>query len=165
MSRYEPLVQFLSAHGREVRLSFAEIERTLGRPLPPSARRHQAWWANSDSHTQAATWLAAGWQTEQVDLGGETVVFVRRAASAPTLKTGADDAGAIPIARADLSTGVRRAIADLMASEARDEAGAILALLDEAVAARRSARLSAFALGARRSGDSAAMIRADRDGR
>lgn len=167
MSIYEPLVQFLAAaRGGAVRLSFAEIERALGRRLPSSARKHQAWWANSDSHTQAATWMAAGWQTEQVDLGGETVVFARRARASAAVPAAARAGGdVVVLPRAQLSTGLRRAIDDLMAEDGLDETRAVLALLDEAVTARRAARLSAFAVGDGRSGDSAAMIRADRDAR
>jgi hypothetical protein len=62
------------------RLTFAEIERIMGRPLPPSARRHRAWWANerSGSHSHARSWLHAlpPRRTANVDLNGETADFV-----------------------------------------------------------------------------------------
>ena len=42
-------------------------------------RKHPAWWANSTSHPEARSgWLAAGWKTVDVDLGGERLLFVRQ---------------------------------------------------------------------------------------
>lgn len=80
MSRYEPLRQFLKAsEAAQTPLSFREVEKVLGRSLPASARKHPAWWANTRSHSHAASWLDAGWKTEAVDLGGERLVFVREA--------------------------------------------------------------------------------------
>jgi hypothetical protein len=165
MSRYESLVQFLDETGRaEVRLTFGEIERALGFPLPPSARRHQAWWANSDSHRQALVWMAGGWRTAQVDLATEKVVFERRDRKQSTAPASAAP-NMIPVARTALSTGARRAIADLVAERGLDEADALVALLDEAVASRRAERLRGFATGSAHPGDSASMIREDRDAR
>ena len=44
MAKYDPLHEYLAASTQLlVRLSFTEIERTLGDILPPSARRHQSW--------------------------------------------------------------------------------------------------------------------------
>ena len=61
----------------EATWTFAEIERIVGRPLPMSARKHRAWWANTDTHSQARTWLAAGWRVDAADLEAGTVTFVR----------------------------------------------------------------------------------------
>src|SRR5690606_13251972 len=55
-----------------------EIEKLLGHPLPASAYTHPAWWSNTGgSHVQAQAWLDRGFRTEQVDLAGEKLVFVR----------------------------------------------------------------------------------------
>ena len=59
----------------EWRSSFKEIEAIIGFRLPPSARKFPPWWANDPTHAQANAWLNAGWKTEQVDTGGERVVF------------------------------------------------------------------------------------------
>jgi hypothetical protein len=49
-----------------------------GHRLPASARRHRAWWANdATGHAHASAWLEAGYRTEQVDMAGEKLVFVR----------------------------------------------------------------------------------------
>lgn len=79
MSRYQALTRHLSARkeGR-VPMTFAEIEAILGAPLPGSARAHRPWWANSGhGHVQARGWLDAGYQSEQVDLAAERLVFAR----------------------------------------------------------------------------------------
>jgi hypothetical protein len=58
-------------------MSFVEIDDICG-GLPPSARRHRAWWANpaDDQHPHARAWLHAGWRVHNVDLEGEKVTFI-----------------------------------------------------------------------------------------
>ena len=47
MGVYDPLNAYLAKESDlVVRMSFAEVERVLGRPLPASARKHRAWWSN-----------------------------------------------------------------------------------------------------------------------
>lgn len=77
MSKYEPIRHYLSEAAREaVRMTFREMEAVLGFRLPASARRHPAWWANNPSNnTMTRQWLAAGYETAQVDIGRETLVF------------------------------------------------------------------------------------------
>ena len=62
---------------REATLSFNEIEAIIGRELPASAHRHRAWWANTDTHSQALTWLSAGWKVDAADLDAKEVTFIR----------------------------------------------------------------------------------------
>lgn len=62
-----------------VEMTFAAVERAIGRSLPASAHRHRAWWANDTSHSHASSWLDAGWRVETVDQRGQRVSF-RRAA-------------------------------------------------------------------------------------
>lgn len=59
--------------------SFKEIEAILGFRLPDSARRHRPWWANQKAggHSQALAWMAAGWETANVDLEAETLLLRR----------------------------------------------------------------------------------------
>jgi len=75
--KYEPLAELLRGETREAQtLSFAEVERILGSPLPPSARKHRAWWSNNPTgRMNAQAWISAGYRTEKVDLSGETVTF------------------------------------------------------------------------------------------
>ena len=81
MSKYQPLADYLSELSVDrVGLSFAEIERVLGEPLPLSARNHAAWWANSrtaDSHTWAHLWIGEGWEVDSLSLPNSNVEFRR----------------------------------------------------------------------------------------
>lgn len=65
----------------EWKTCFTEIERIIGSSLPPSARRDRGWWGNEESgsqQAQALAWLDAGWETVEVDLKAETLVFKRK---------------------------------------------------------------------------------------
>jgi hypothetical protein len=80
-SSYDGLRMYLSERPeRVVRLSFSEIERIIGRELPPSAKKHRAWWANEQSgpHVHARSWMNAipPRRTERVDFEAKTVDFV-----------------------------------------------------------------------------------------
>jgi hypothetical protein len=80
MSKYDPLAHFLRIQAKDhVLMSFAEVEKAIGRKLPPSAYDYQAWWSNHGgaSHVQAKAWLDAGFRTEQVDIEGQKLVFRR----------------------------------------------------------------------------------------
>ena len=80
MGKYDPFYRHLmSSTEPSLRFTFAEIERILGEDLPPSARRHQAWWANErgGTHVHALSWLDAGYETQRLDLNAGTVEFVR----------------------------------------------------------------------------------------
>jgi hypothetical protein len=78
-SRYQPLCDHLSnCKELVVRMTFGEIERTLGAALPDSARKYRPWWANeaAGTHVHARAWLDAGRRTTNVDLNAGTVEFV-----------------------------------------------------------------------------------------
>src|SRR5689334_1333621 len=80
MSCYQPLADFLAARRQgEWEADFAEIESRLGRPLPTSARKYPAWWANQRGagHSQARGWRSVGWRTSGLDLKRQRVRFVR----------------------------------------------------------------------------------------
>ena len=83
MGKYQRLYSHLcNLPDREWRASFADIEVVLGFDLPESARLHRPWWSNqSDGHSQTVAWTAAGWETAEVDLLGESLLFRRRQAS------------------------------------------------------------------------------------
>ena len=77
MGKYEALGSYLSKLRKESEfLSFTEIEKILGFPLPDSARAYRAWWANDKTHVQAMDgWLSSGWKVDSVDLNEEVVAF------------------------------------------------------------------------------------------
>lgn len=81
MGKYDPLRHFLEDQRADVvEASFEELESILGFPLPRSAYKHQAWWANEThgSHSHARSWQAAGWETRAVNTGAGKVRFERR---------------------------------------------------------------------------------------
>lgn len=88
MGKYEPLTEFLArAATTEVPMTFADIERVTGHALPAS-KRYPAWWSNNPSNNvMTKAWLAAGYQTERVDIGGERLVFRRMMEKAAAVAT------------------------------------------------------------------------------
>jgi hypothetical protein len=86
MSKYAPLEHHLESQRLErVPMTFSEIERVLESALPPSARKHRAWWSNNPTNSvMTYSWLAAGYKTTEVNLESEKVVFVRTSDPTPT---------------------------------------------------------------------------------
>lgn len=80
MGKYEPLTNFLArSNTSQLPMSFEEIERLLGFPLPASSRSHRAWWSNNPSNNvMTKAWLAAGFETADVDVLRGHLVFRRR---------------------------------------------------------------------------------------
>ena len=85
MSKYAPLAEFLKAQGSAIfSCTFSEIEEALGFKLPPSAYQHRAWWSNNaDNNVMTKTWLAAGFETLNVNIQEHTVFFRKVAPSPP----------------------------------------------------------------------------------
>jgi hypothetical protein len=79
MGKYSRLAEFLRAQrGKEVPMTFAEIERVIGDKLPPNSPQYPAWWSNNPSNNvMTKVWLGAGFRTEQVDVKSRKVVFRR----------------------------------------------------------------------------------------
>jgi hypothetical protein len=80
---YESLRVFLASQpGEELTLTFAEIERLLGVPLPAAAWL-RAWWTNAADEPQSRAWLKAGWRVRWVRRQGSqaAVTFSRSTAA------------------------------------------------------------------------------------
>lgn len=80
MSRYQPLADFLAEKKcDEWSASFADVEEHLGFPLPKSAYKYPAWWANQKGpgHSQTHGWRSVGWRTADLDLERGRVRFER----------------------------------------------------------------------------------------
>ena len=79
MSKYTALTRFFCAQSAdELPMSFHQIEDIIGTKLPSSAYRYPAWWANDlATHVQAHAWLQAGYETRNVDIAGNKLVFKR----------------------------------------------------------------------------------------
>lgn len=78
-SKYDPLKKYLLEADRGAfQMSFSDIERVLGFPLPNSARRHDAWWRDESAgttHVQAKAWLEARRRVERLDRSAGIVGF------------------------------------------------------------------------------------------
>ena len=81
MTKYAALEDHLRNSGQDtVPMTFADIERVIGADLPPSAFKHRPWWSNNPSNSViTSSWLKAGYKTENVDMAGEKLVFVKTA--------------------------------------------------------------------------------------
>ena len=82
MGKYQPLADFLKDRtSDDWEASFADVERVLNFPLPPSAKKHHSWWGNASqgNHSQAKGWIDAGWVTvpKAVNLREGRVRFVK----------------------------------------------------------------------------------------
>ena len=92
--KYRRLYAHLCGLGsREWLASFIEVEAVLGFQLPPAARMHRPWWANQspgNGHSHALAWTTAGWETAQVDMEAETLLF-RRKGSMPQRRVTLDE--------------------------------------------------------------------------
>ena len=84
-SKYTPLESHLRDSGRaHVPMTFSQIEGVIGARLPPAARRHRALWSNNPGNwVMTKAWLAAGYETEKVDMKQQKLVFRKAAAGTP----------------------------------------------------------------------------------
>ena len=88
MGKYTPFGEFLRQQRTdEVRLTFDQIQAIIGSKLPPSSEQHRAWWSNNP-HNSVLTqvWLAAGFRSEEVDMGRRRLVFRRARAQVSTVE-------------------------------------------------------------------------------
>lgn len=166
--------QLRSAPGREAPFTFREVEQVIGRSLPASARKHQAWWANTPSHSHAASWMKAGWRTARLDLAGERVTFVRdsepgrepaQSVAVSALPTPPACEAAITLHLDRLPGATRRLLDRYIAERGGDAEAAVAAMMRHAVLSE-GRRLSEetrrlTVLGP----DSTPLIREDRDAR
>lgn len=128
MSRYQPLADFLAGKkALEWDASFAEIEARLGFPLPDSAYKYPAWWANQTGagHSQTKGWRSVGWKTRNLDLERKRIRFEKDAPVTSTEPPAAEDERQNLMRKAAELTGigdpdmlVREALRSLIAREA-----------------------------------------------
>ena len=59
-------------------LSFQDIEKIDGRPLPASARKNRDWWyPRSNCNTIAEAWLTEGYNLQRLDIEKEKLLLSR----------------------------------------------------------------------------------------
>jgi len=98
--KYDALKALLiEQSAQEVPMTFDEIERTIGRPLPASASHYPAWWSNNPSNNvMTKAWLEAGFRTERVDMSGRRLVFRKADAGRPKAPVSTPSTGDDPLA-------------------------------------------------------------------
>lgn len=75
--KYKPLTEYLEMEADTAEtMTFDKIQQVLGFPLPASAERHQAWWANQP-RGQSLAWLRAGYRSSAVSTDERKLTFVR----------------------------------------------------------------------------------------
>jgi len=80
--KYLNLRKFLERSGvPQITLTFDQIELIIQFKLPPSASKHaETWWSNNRDHSQAVSWLDAGYETDYVTDTYEKkcIIFVKQ---------------------------------------------------------------------------------------
>lgn len=76
--RYRGLAEYLlSANENKITLSYSQIEKILGFPLPETARKFkQSFWSNTETHSYASSWMAVGYKA-RVDVENDNVTFIK----------------------------------------------------------------------------------------
>lgn len=99
MTKYQPLENYLKNMNKtHVTMSFSDIESVIGDHLPPSARKHRAWWSNNPSNSVITyAWLAAGYKTSAVNIEAGTLVFEKAAPDEAPLPRGGGPGGRHPL--------------------------------------------------------------------
>lgn len=176
--RYQPLRKHLEqAAGPVLVMTYEEVEALLGRKLPNTAygESWRQWWANTETHSQALSWLRAGWRVTRPDLANKRVEF-RRQSSEPSRtvvppfevppSAAAEVGRSIVLPTDRLSASALRMIEDAADESGGDLVSATIELLNRAAMARRRQLLDWFTENAPRQGTSAVtLIREDRDAR
>ena len=82
---YERMAWFLwSSKDDIIPLTFDEIARIISGDLPKSATNSRESWSNNPGgFGMTRMWLAAGYKTSRVDVGGQRVTFERVSQSVP----------------------------------------------------------------------------------
>lgn len=164
MSVYQPLQRYLESRAEPaITLTYEEIEKVLGRPLPDTARRDKMrqWWANTESHSQALAWLKAR-RKAKLDVKRLAVTFTRQ--DQPLIS---GKSQTLEIALSELDPSARRILEDIVEETGGDMSGALVSVMNRAGRARRKQTLDWFAAnsGPSSSTSSVDLIREDRDAR
>jgi hypothetical protein len=80
MPKYTPLRDNLSRAAHDsITLSFSDIEKIIGTPLPKSAHKYREWWSNEADgrHVQAHSWMEAGYRVDDVNQTARRIRFVK----------------------------------------------------------------------------------------
>jgi hypothetical protein len=167
---YEPLQRHIAAAiSPHLTMTYEQVEKVLGRPLPPSAHKDRVkrqWWANTDTHSQAKAWLSNG-RKAKLDVKKNAVTFYfrdDRPAEATAPRGSAPGEIRVPISK--LHPSAMRLLEDFAEETGIDLDGAASTMLNQMALRRRRETLDWFAQNTVMSEQSSSeLIRSDRDGR
>jgi hypothetical protein len=164
VSVYQPLQSYLTERAdASVMMTYAEIERLLGRRLPNTAYgdNKRQWWANTETHSQALAWLRAN-RKAKLDVHREEVTFIRQD-DGPTHASDRDDRS---IDLSGLQPAAIRLLEDMAEERGVTLSIAATDLLNQMARRRRQATLDWFeGKSAWSEVTSAELLREDRDAR
>ena len=77
-AKFRGLAEYLlESKQTKVTLSYPQIERILGFPLPDTAKNFKhSYWANTKTHSYASSWMAVGYKA-RVDTESDTITFIK----------------------------------------------------------------------------------------
>ena len=81
-TKYLPLEEWFrkqSSTKKQIKLTFVQVEKILGAPLPASATKLKTWWTNVQPKIQShrTSWLNNGWMVVEFDQKAKWVQFER----------------------------------------------------------------------------------------
>lgn len=78
MNKFENLTNYLKEKNEDtIKMSFSNIENIIGFPLPESASKHRAYFANVFDHSISKAWMEAGYRSSNVNIYNKTIEFVK----------------------------------------------------------------------------------------
>lgn len=64
LNKFENLTKYLKDKNEDnIKLSFSNLEKIIGFPLPDSAYKHRAYFANVLNHSISKAWMEAGYRS------------------------------------------------------------------------------------------------------
>jgi|GEM_PF-3551346 len=163
MTVYQPLQDYLAQKSDPaIVMDYAEIEKLLGRRLPPTAygANKRQWWANTETHSQALAWLRAN-RKAKLDVTRDEVTFIRQ----PGINQTERQRSGAPLLQG-LSAAARRMLEDVAEDRNIPVETAAADFLNEIARRRRAATLEWFeGKSSFSERSSAELVREDRDAR
>lgn len=86
MNKFENLTKYLKDKNEDnIKLSFSDLEKIIGFPLPGSAYKHRAYFANVLNHSISKAWMEAGYRSTNINIYNKTIEFIKECCFQKTL--------------------------------------------------------------------------------
>ncbi len=78
MNKFSNLTKYLKDKNEDViKMRFCDIEDIVGFPLPESAHKHRAYFANVLGHSISKAWMEAGYRSANINIFDKTIEFIK----------------------------------------------------------------------------------------